>query len=107
MRTVDDAEKRAADIGSDQRRKRFTDPRLAQTAIDEWIRSWSDAHRVADITWATYDSHIRNHILPRWSGSALGDIQRIAVNSTLALLVWSSEPSQAVAAEDVTRMVAG
>lgn len=76
---IDDAEKRAADVESDQRRQRFTDPRLAQTTIDEWIRSWSDAHRVADITWATYDSHIRNHILPRWSGSTVGDIQRIAV----------------------------
>jgi integrase len=79
--TVDDADKRAADVESDQRRKRFTDPRLAQTTIDEWIRSWSDAHRVADITWATYDSHIRNHILPRWSGTALGDIKRIAVKA--------------------------
>ncbi|MFD2416581.1 tyrosine-type recombinase/integrase [Amycolatopsis pigmentata] len=60
-------------------RHRFTDPRLAQTTIDEWIRSWSDAHHVADLTWSTYDSHIRYHILPRWSGTALGDIQRIAV----------------------------
>ncbi|PKW19196.1 tyrosine-type recombinase/integrase [Saccharopolyspora spinosa] len=74
-----DADNRAADVESDQRRRRFTDPRLAQTTIDEWIRAWSDAHRVADVTWATYDSHIRNHILPRWSGTALGDIARIAV----------------------------
>lgn len=77
--THDEADNRAADVESDQRRRRFTDPRLAETSIDEWIRSWSDAHRVADITSATYDSHIRNHILTRWSGTALGDIQRIAV----------------------------
>lgn len=75
----DEADNRAADVESDQRRRRFVDPRLAETTIDEWIRAWSDAHRVADITWATYDSHIRNHILPRWSGTALGDIARIAV----------------------------
>lgn len=74
-----EADHRAADVESDQRRRRFVDPRLAQTTIDEWIRQWSDAHRVANVTWATYDSHIRNHILPRWSGTALGDIQRIAV----------------------------
>ncbi|MTD56586.1 site-specific integrase [Amycolatopsis pithecellobii] len=60
---------------SDQRRCRFVDPRLAETTIDEWIRQWSDAHRVADITWATYDSHI----LPRWSGTSLGDIKRMGV----------------------------
>jgi integrase len=77
--TQQEADNRAADVESDQRRRQFTDPRLAQTTIDEWIRAWSDAHRVADVTWATYDSHIRNHILPRWSGTALGDIARIAV----------------------------
>jgi integrase len=73
--TQDEADNRAADIESDQRRHRFTDPRLAQTTIDEWIWQWSEAHRVADITWLTYDSHI----LLRWSGTALGDIARIAV----------------------------
>jgi hypothetical protein len=77
--TQDAADNRATDVESDQRRHRFTDPRLAQTTIDEWIRVWSDAHRVSETTWAKYDSHIRNHILPRWSGSALGDIQRIMV----------------------------
>ncbi|MEV5301122.1 tyrosine-type recombinase/integrase [Amycolatopsis methanolica] len=77
--TQDEAEDRAADVESDQRRRRFTDPRLAQTTIDEWIRAWSDAHHAADVTLATYDSHIRNHILPRWSGTALGDIARIEV----------------------------
>ncbi|WP_084144039.1 site-specific integrase [Amycolatopsis taiwanensis] len=77
--TQNDAENRAADIESDQRRNQFVDPRLAQTTIDEWIRAWSDAHHVSNITWATYDSHIRNHILPHWSGTAIGDIQRIMV----------------------------
>jgi hypothetical protein len=77
--TQEDADNRAADVEPDHRRRRFVDPRLVETTIDEWIRSWSEAHRVADITWATYDSHIRNHILPRWSGVALGDIARIAV----------------------------
>lgn len=35
-------------------------------------------HRLA---WSTYSSHIRNHILPRWSGTALGDIARIKVKT--------------------------
>jgi hypothetical protein len=52
------ADDRAADIESDQRRKRFVDPRLARTSIDEWIRSWSAAHYVTATTQATYDSHI-------------------------------------------------
>src|SRR3954470_14671515 len=76
--TRTEADHRAVDVESDQRRRRFPDPRLAQTTIDEWIRVWLDAHHVANVTAATYDSHIRNHILPRWSGTALGDIARMA-----------------------------
>ena len=76
-----EADDRAADVESDQRRHQFADPRLVRTSIDDWIRAWGDAHRVADITQVTYDSHIRNHILPRWSGTALGDIKRIAVKA--------------------------
>jgi hypothetical protein len=81
------AQERALDVESDQRRQRFADPRLAKTTIDEWIRSWSDAHGVTAMTWSTYSSHIRNHILPQWSGTAIGDIARIKVkgwvNNTL------------------------
>ncbi|MET9232216.1 tyrosine-type recombinase/integrase [Lentzea sp. NPDC003310] len=73
------AEQRALDVESDQRRKQFADPRLAKTTIDEWIRQWSDAQNVSLKTWETYDSQLRNHILPFWSGTALGDIQRIRV----------------------------
>lgn len=40
---------------------------------------WADAHHVSAGTWDKYDSHVRNHILPRWTGTALGDIQRILV----------------------------
>jgi hypothetical protein len=43
------------------------------------IRSWSDAHGVTAMTWSTCRSHIRNHILRRWSGTAIGDIARIKV----------------------------
>jgi len=32
----DEADDRAADVESDQRRGRFVDPRLAQSTIDEW-----------------------------------------------------------------------
>jgi integrase len=77
--TQDEADNRAADVESDQRRHRFVDPRLARTLIEDWIRVWSDAHSVSDTTWAKYDSHIRNHIQCQWNGTALGDIQRIKV----------------------------
>jgi hypothetical protein len=76
------ADNRAADVESDQRQQRFVDPRLAKTTIDESIRERSQAHGVTAMTWSTYDSHIRNHILPQWSGAALGDISRIKVTTS-------------------------
>lgn len=73
------AAQRALDVESDQRRKQFVDPRLERTTLDEWIRKWSDAHNVRLTTWTKYQSHLRTHILPFWSGTALGDIERIEV----------------------------
>jgi hypothetical protein len=77
----DEAENRALDIESDQRRNQFIDPRLAQTTVDQWIRTWLQAQRVSGNTWQTYDSHIRNHILPQWTDSELGEISRIRAKS--------------------------
>ena len=36
-----EADDRAADVESDQRRHQFADPRLARTSIDDWIRAWA------------------------------------------------------------------
>jgi integrase len=95
--TQDDAENRATDIESDQRRHRFTDPRLAQTTIDEWIRAWTDAQHLTGGTWAKYDSHIRNHILTRWSGTTVGDITRINVKG------WVNKTLRANLADKTTQ----
>jgi integrase len=81
-----DAESRAADVESDQRRELFVDPRLAQTTVGEWVKAWSDAHDVSPITWNTYDSHLRNHILPRFADMALGEVQRMTVKTWVKTL---------------------
>lgn len=49
--------------------------------MGEWIRQWSDAHDVGVGTWAKYDSHLRNHILPRFGAMALGEVNRLAVKA--------------------------
>ncbi|MFB9902853.1 hypothetical protein [Allokutzneria oryzae] len=63
---------------SDQRRDQFVDPRLARTTVDAWIGEWSEAHDVSEGTWAEYNSHLRNHVLPRFTDVALGEVTRIA-----------------------------
>lgn len=84
--TRDAAENRAADVESDQRRDQFADPRLARTTVGDWVQQWSDAHDVSAGTWAKYDSHLRNHILPRFAEAALGDVKRIVVKGWVKTL---------------------
>ncbi|MFC4857947.1 hypothetical protein [Actinophytocola glycyrrhizae] len=62
------------------------DPRLAQTCVGEWVRRWSDAHDVGVGTWAKYDSHLRNHILPRFGDSEPGKIGRMTVKAWVKAL---------------------
>ncbi|WP_170211815.1 hypothetical protein [Saccharothrix australiensis] len=75
------AEDRAADVESDHRRDRFVDPRLAKTSVGEWVARWVEAHDVSGVTAATYDSHLRNHILPRFAGTELGELSRMVIKA--------------------------
>ncbi|MFD7656014.1 tyrosine-type recombinase/integrase [Actinosynnema sp. NPDC059797] len=77
--TREQAVNRGADVESDKRRGRFVDPRLARTTVGEWVSQWMDAHHVSGVTWSTYDSHLRNHILPRFAGTELGELSRMVV----------------------------
>ncbi len=76
-----EAADRAADVESEQRTGAFVDPRLAQTCVGDWVRQWSDAHDVAAGTWAKYDAHLRNHILPRFGAMGLGEVSRMTVKA--------------------------
>jgi integrase len=71
----------AADVESEQRTGAFVDPRLAQTCVGEWVRRWSEAHDAGAGTWAKYDSHLRNYILPRFGEVELGEIGRMTVKA--------------------------
>ncbi|CAM3402497.1 site-specific integrase [Kibdelosporangium persicum] len=84
--TRDQAENRAADVESDQRRDQFVDPRLARTTVGDWIHEWTAAHDVSDGTWAKYNSHLHNHILPRFADMPLGDVKRIVVKGWVKTL---------------------
>ncbi|GAB2795080.1 tyrosine-type recombinase/integrase [Amycolatopsis magusensis] len=77
--TRDEADDRAADVESDQRRGRFVDPRLAQTTLGDWVTRWLEALDVGPGTSATYHSHLRNHILPRFGTTELGELSRMGI----------------------------
>ena len=55
---------------------------------------WSDAHDVSAGTWAKYDSHLRNHILPRFGEMGVGDVSRMSVKAWVKTLRRSlAEPT--------------
>ncbi|MEU4769115.1 site-specific integrase [Actinosynnema sp. NPDC023794] len=77
---------RARDIESDQRRGTFVDPSVGGIPLGEWVPTWADAHDVSATTWAKYDSHLRNHVLPRFGDVPLKEISRIAVKGWVKTL---------------------
>lgn len=97
--TREEAENRARDVESDQRRGRFVDPRLAQTLFGDWVREWVQAHDVSPVTWATYDSHLRNHILPRFADTELGDLSRMVVK------IWAKQLRRSLGERSVADVV--
>ena len=69
-------------MGCEQRSGTFVDPRLAKT----------DGVGVG--TWAKYDSHLRDHILPRFGEMALGEVNRLSVKAWVKALGRSlAEPT--------------
>lgn len=49
--------------------------------LDQWVRIWMGAHRVAPTTAARYESHLRLHILPRFGETPIAHIARIEVKA--------------------------
>ncbi|WP_418153379.1 tyrosine-type recombinase/integrase [Actinoalloteichus caeruleus] len=73
------AQERAKDIDFRLRHPEPKEQRANRMSLSEWIEVWSQAHDVSRGTWAKYRSHLRNHVEPRFGGSALSDISRMQV----------------------------
>jgi integrase len=84
FRTALEAKAKAAEVDTDQRRGSFIDPAAGKTTVLEWALRWCEALDVAPATYAQYRSLINNHILPRWSTTALNELSGTAIN------VWAS-----------------
>ncbi|MFC6091529.1 tyrosine-type recombinase/integrase [Saccharothrix lopnurensis] len=80
------AKDRARDIESDLRRGTFVDPTLGDLPLREWVPTWREAHDVSPTTQAKYDSHLRNHILPKFGDTPLKEISRMTVKGWIKTL---------------------
>jgi len=71
----------AADVESDRRRGRWLDPDGAQRTVAAWAASWVQTLDVETRTEENYRAYLRNHILPRWGCTTLGQITASAVTA--------------------------
>ncbi|WP_211269297.1 N-terminal phage integrase SAM-like domain-containing protein [Saccharothrix syringae] len=80
------ADDRARDVESDLRRGTFVAPSLGGIALREWVETWNEAHDVSPTTRAKYDSHLRNHVLPKFGDTPLKEISRMTVKGWVKTL---------------------
>lgn len=71
----------AEDLESDRRRGRWLDPDGAKTTVGSWAVRWVPTLDVETRTEENYLAYLRNHILPRWQTTPLGEISALAVTS--------------------------
>jgi integrase len=79
------AQDRAKEIEADQRRGSFLDPAAGKLLLADWSTTWFDLIDVAPTTACQYQSLTRNHIIPRWGSTALGDV------SGLQAHIWAKK----------------
>lgn len=75
-----DADTFAATTEADKYRGDWNDPRLADTAYKDWVKTYlASKVNVKDKTLYNYESMVDNHINPEWGGVSLGNIEPTAV----------------------------
>lgn len=77
--TRDAAELRCKQVDIDQAHDTYLDPARGRITLAEWVKIWRPGHDVGAEKWAAYESHLRNHIIPRFGDVALAKITRQAV----------------------------
>jgi len=59
----------------------WTDPRKAATPLADWVKIWMDAQSHSTRTASTRRRYLRNHILPEFGETPIGQINRFAVRT--------------------------
>jgi integrase len=63
-------------VDIDQAYDTYLDPDSGRITLAAWVAIWREGHEVGAEKWATYDSYLRNHILPRFGDTPLNKITR-------------------------------
>jgi len=71
----------ANDLESDRRRGSWIDPAAGNITTSAWSVVWVETVDVETRTEENYRAYLRNHILPRWGYTTLGDITALDVTT--------------------------
>ncbi|WP_037273662.1 N-terminal phage integrase SAM-like domain-containing protein [Kibdelosporangium aridum] len=77
---------RINELNYELRRGTWVDPRAGQTLLGDWVQTWADAHDVSPGTWAKYNCHLDNNILPKFGTTPIAEIKRITIKAWVKTL---------------------
>lgn len=104
--TKSDADLWLATIAADRSRGRLGDHRLSQRLFQEWADEWLSGLHVKPKTLVSYESSLRNHVLPVFAGRPVGTITyRDAKQFVSGLAAKQLAPGTIGEARKVLRMV--
>lgn len=100
-----DAERFLAGVESDKSRGLYVDPSAGRVTLAEYARQWQAAqvHRASTVD--TFDSHLRNHILPVLGNKPIAAITRSEVQAFVKGRSQQLAPSTTATVYAVLRMV--
>lgn len=100
-----DAEKFLAGVESDKSRGLYVDPAAGRVTLEDYARQWQAAqvHRASTVD--TFDSHLRNHILPVLGRRPIASITRSEVQAFVKGRAQVLAPSTTATVYAVLRMV--
>lgn len=82
---IESANNEVQEIEVSQRKGTWVDPVKKKVTLAEWVLEWWDAQDLDKRTLENYQGIIKNHILPKWGTTEIGDISNIKV------LTWLKE----------------
>src|SRR3954466_4900125 len=70
------ADLRCKQVDIDQAYHTYLDPKSGRISLAEWVTIWEAGHEAGPAKRATYNSYLRNHILPRFGDTPINKITR-------------------------------
>lgn len=107
FRTRAEADRWLSIVKTDVARGEYVDPRLARSRFDDWAAEWmaTTAH-LKPKTRAGYESDLRVHVLPAFSGRSIGSVQQVDVRRFVAdMIAAGAAPGTVRNARKVLRLV--